>query len=270
MTYQYLRYEEPAPHVVRLVLDRPHMANALNAGLMEELHDALTRIAADDDVRVWLLTGSPRSDGRPWFSSGVDMKEALAGAPPAAVSGMALTDLIDDMLKPSIAVIAGVCTTGGLELVLSCDLRIAAESAQLSDWHMKRSGLGLGAWGLAARLSRLVGVDKAKELLLLSEVVDGREAARIGLVNRAVADEQLMETAVDIAVRIAAMPRRGVRATLGYLALQADMSKREAIRLADLTPDLMGLTLRPFEDAAARFFAAARADGQVPETPAGG
>ena len=253
MSYHRIRYETPREHVVRIVLDRPERANALDSEMLLELHDAVGRVLADDDVRAWLLTGSPRTDGRPWFSSGVDMKEALDPAGPAAIDGADVADLIDDALKPSIAVIDGVCTTGALELALACDMRVAATTAELSDWHMKRSGLGIGAWGAAARLSRLVGVDKAKELLLLSEVVDGMEAARIGLVNRAVPSERLMETALDMASTIAAMPPRGVRTTLGYLSLQADMSKREAMRWGGLTPDLMGVRLRPFGDAAARF-----------------
>jgi enoyl-CoA hydratase len=252
--YTTLRYEQPAEHVVRIVLDRPSAANALDSTLLGELSDAVERIDADDDARVWLLTGAPRPDGRQWFSAGVDMKEALAGPVQQRVDPARLIDRIDDMLTPSIAVIGGVCTTGALELVLACDLRLAATTARISDWHLKRSGLGIGAWGLSARLSRLVGVDKAKELLLLSEEVDGDTAARIGLVNRSVPEADLDRVALDMATTIAARPRRGVRTTLGYLQLQAEMSKRDAIRWAELTPDFMGLTLRPFEDAAARFF----------------
>jgi enoyl-CoA hydratase/carnithine racemase len=118
----------------------------------------------------------------------------------------------------------------------------------------RRTGLGIGAWGSAARLSRLVGVDKAKELLLLGEEVSGTEAERIGLVNKAVPDDDLMPEALRWAATIADRPRRGVRATLGFLQLQADMSKQEALRWAQLTPGYMGLELRPFQDAAQRFY----------------
>jgi enoyl-CoA hydratase/carnithine racemase len=263
-SYEHLRLERPAPHVARVVLSRPASANALSSALLDELDDAVRRIEGDDEVRVWLLAGAPRPDGRPCFSAGVDMKEALAGPVTHRSNPAELVDRIDDMLKPSIAVIAGVCTTGALELALACDLRIAGRSARISDWHLKRSGLGIGAWGGSARLSRLVGVDKAKELLLLGTEVDGAEAARINLVNRAVDDEALDSSALQMAGTIASLPRRGVRATLGYLQLQADMSKREAIRWAELTPGLMGLTLRPFEDAAARFY---KASGNEPQTP---
>lgn len=254
MSYQFIRVDQPAAHVVRIALDRPHAANAINHGMLDELSIELSRIAADDDVHAWILTGAPRPDGRPWFSAGVDMKEALAATSEPRVTGAEVCDQIDDMLKPSICVIDGTCTTGALELALSCDLRIVARSAQLSDFHMSRSGMAIGAWGVAARLSRLVGVDKAKELLLLSSVVDGTEAARIGLANRVVEDDALEAESLDIASTIAAMPRRGVRATLGFLQMQAELSKREAIHLGGLTPELMGMQLRPFKDAAARFF----------------
>lgn len=252
--YEQLRLERPAEHVARVVLDRPAQANALSTPLLSELDDAVRTIDADDDVRVWILTGADRPDGRPWFSSGADMKEALSGGPAADVDPVRLVNRIDDMLKPSIAAIGGLCTTGGLELALACDLRIAGETSRLSDLHLERSGLGIGAWGVAARLSRLVGVDKAKELLLLSCEVDGMEAGRIGLVNRVVPDDKVQATALEWATTMASRPRRGVRTTLGYLAMQADMSKRDAIHWADLTPGFMGVTLRPFSDAAGRFF----------------
>jgi enoyl-CoA hydratase/carnithine racemase len=257
-----LRLERPSEHVAVVVIDAPAVANALSGQFFAELAVALDIIEQDDAIRAWLLTGAPRSDGRPWFSSGADLREAAGGRGsgagshgPATVPG-AVIDRVDDLLKPSIAVIAGVCTTGALELAMACDLRIAAESARLSDWHLKRTGLGIGAWGSAARLSRLVGVDKAKELLLLGEEVSGAEAERIGLVNKAVPDEDLMPAALRWAGAIADRPRRGVRATLGFLQLQADMSKHEALRWAQLTPGYMGLELRPFQDAAQRFYRA--------------
>ena len=140
---------------------------------------------------------------------------------------------------------------------MACDLRIAASSARLSDWHLRRTGLGIGAWGAAARLSRLVGVDKAKEVLLLGEEISGAEAERIGLVNKSVREDDLTSAALQWAGSIASRPRRGVRATLGYLQLQAGMSRQEALRWAQLTPEYMGLELRPFRDAAQRFMESA-------------
>jgi enoyl-CoA hydratase len=251
--YEHLRYATIADHVAQVTLARPEAANALSPALLAELDDVVARIDADDDVRVWLLRGAPRSDGRPWFSAGADLKAARQPYAGRAVNPARLVDRIDDLLKPSIAVIQGFCTTGALELVMACDLRIAGSSARLSDWHLKATGLGIGQWGSAVRLSRLVGAANAKELLLTGIEIPGDEAERIGLVNRCVPDTDVDRVALDMATAIAGMPRRGVRTTLGFLSMQQDLSKHEALRLADRAPELMGLTLRPLDDAAARF-----------------
>jgi enoyl-CoA hydratase/carnithine racemase len=252
--YESLRYEVAADHVVRIVLDRPEAANALSPALFAELDDALDRIEHDDDVRVWIITGAPRTDGRPWFSAGADLKAALEPLPPGlrAVDPAHVIDRIDASLKPSIAAIGGLCTTGALELVLACDLRIAGASARLSDWHLRVTGLGIGQWGSAVRLARLVGTARTKELLLTGMEVPGPEAASIGLVHRAVPDSSLEAAALELASTIAALPRKGVRTTMGFLAIQEDQSKHEALRWAQLTPELMGLQLRPLRDAADR------------------
>ncbi|MFC8430069.1 enoyl-CoA hydratase/isomerase family protein [Streptomyces sp. NPDC057253] len=254
MSYSEIAVDTPAEHVRRVTLSRPDHANAINKRMLAEILDAVEDIAADDSVHVWLLRGAPRRDGRPWFSAGADMKEALSPPVDATVDGADVCDRIDALLKPSIAVIGGVCTTGALELALACDLRVAGQSAVFSDYHLVRSGLGIGAWGLAPRLSRLVGVDKAKELLLLSSDVPAPEAQRIGLVNHVVDDAALDEETFTIATRIASMPRRGVRATLGFLQEQAGLGVHDAQALARRFPELMGIRLRPFSDAASRFY----------------
>jgi enoyl-CoA hydratase/carnithine racemase len=251
--FDNIRYERVADHVVRITLDRPAVANALSLGLFGELDRALDRIESDDDVRAWMITGAPRPDGRPWFSAGADLKEEVASIKGRPVDPASVIDRIDRLLKPSIAVIGGFCTTGALELVMACDLRIAAHTARLSDWHLKTTGLGIGAWGSAVRLSRLVGTDKAKELLLTGDEVSGEEAARIGLVNRAVPQSELEPAALAMATTIAGYPPTGVRTTLGFLGVQADMAKPDALCFADQAPAFMGLRLRPFTDAAARF-----------------
>ncbi|MFJ3212605.1 enoyl-CoA hydratase/isomerase family protein [Streptomyces flaveolus] len=253
-SYSDIVVDTPAEHVRRVTLSRPDRANAISKRMLAELLDAVEELAADDSVHVWLLRGTPRHDGRAWFSAGADMKEALSPPAEASVDGAEVCDRIDTLLKPSIAVLGGVCTTGALELALACDLRVAGHSAVLSDYHLLRSGLGIGAWGLAPRLSRLVGTDKAKELLLLSMEVPAQEAQRIGLVNRVVDDDALDTECLDIAKRIASMPRRGVRATLGFLQEQADLGVHDAQALARRFPELMGIRLRPFSDAAGRFY----------------
>ena len=87
---------------------------------------------------------------------------------------------------PSIAVVDGICTTGALEIAMACDLRIVADTARISDWHLARLGTGLGGWGASTRLPRLVGVAQAKDIILTGKEIDGVEAHRIGLAQRVV------------------------------------------------------------------------------------
>ncbi|OCB27460.1 hypothetical protein A5674_18230 [Mycobacterium malmoense] len=245
--FEFIRYESPAPNVVRVVLNRPEIANALNSGLMDELEQATRRIERDPDVHVWMLTGSDRLDGRSCFSAGLDLNVSTLPR------GDVVTDLIDDMLTPSIAVVGGVCTTGALELALACDLRIAAADASFSDLHMPRFGLALGGWGGPARLSRLVGQDKTKEILLLSPTLSGADAQSIGLVNMSVAPERLDEVALSMATHIAGLPFEGVRTVMGYFAVESDLSKRDAVRWSVLAGRFPAFRGRRRADVAAQF-----------------
>src|SRR3546814_19616895 len=106
---------------------------------------------------------------------------------------------------------------------------------------------------MAARLARLVGTDRARELILRGTVLDGERAERIGLVNQVVPGAELEAAGLEWATRIAGLPRRGVRTTMEYLALQDGRSRADALALAERAPALTGLALRPFSDAAARF-----------------
>src|SRR5439155_16675647 len=125
----YGSVEEP---IVLITLNRPERLNALNRILFEELGDAVNRIDQDDEVRVYLITGAPRPDGRPCFSAGADLKSvAEIGAVPSTLAN-GVVNQIDDLGKPSIAVIDGICTTGAGELAWACDFRVASETAQLS------------------------------------------------------------------------------------------------------------------------------------------
>jgi enoyl-CoA hydratase/carnithine racemase len=105
------------------------------------------------------------------------------------------------MTKPTIAAIAGWCIAGGIELALSCDFRVVAETARIGDRHIRIGFIG-GA-GAPTRLVRVLGLSKAMELILTGETIDGKEAARIGFANRVVPVEQLMDEAVQMADRIA-------------------------------------------------------------------
>ena len=219
-------------HVLILRINRPESMNAINSRVIEELTRAVKHAQKDDSVRCLILTGAPRADGRPCFSAGDDLKEAAAGQTPPGNPGNRLCNLIDDLLKPSIAVIDGVCTTGATELALACDLRVVAESAQISDWHLSRLGSGLGGWGASTRLSRLVGVAQAKDIILTGKVMDGREAHRVMFAQRVAPSEHLWEEAMIMAGAIAEMNPDGVRMTLAHLSRVEDLSKEESLRFA--------------------------------------
>jgi enoyl-CoA hydratase/carnithine racemase len=215
-----------------LRLNRPEKLNAFNGPLLQALIDAVKAIKRDDSVHCFIITGTPRLDGRPVFSAGDDLEEAASGQAPKGNPGGELTRLIDDLLKPSIAVIDGICTTGALEIAMACDLRFVAETAAISDWHLARLGLGIGGWGASTRLTRLVGVAQAKDLILTGKVIDGSEALRIGLAQRVYPSAILWEESLKAAQAVASMSPSGVQATMMHLSHVEDMSKAEALAYA--------------------------------------
>jgi enoyl-CoA hydratase len=215
-----------------LRLNRPKRLNALDSHSIEQLTAAVKQVRDDDSIRCLIITGGPRADGRPCFSAGDDVKEAATGKLPPGNPGATLCNLLDSLLTPSIAVIDGVCTTGALELALACDLRIVAETAQISDWHLKRLGSGLGGWGGSTRLSRLVGVAQAKDLILTGKVIDGREALRIGFAQRLTTSADLWQEATTVAAAICGMRPQGVELTMAHLSRVADLSKEESLSFA--------------------------------------
>jgi enoyl-CoA hydratase/carnithine racemase len=223
---------ETHSHVTVLRINRPEAMNALSTAVLRDLIGAMRDVGRDPEVHCVVLTGAPRPDGMPCFSAGVDLKEAASSALAPDNPGRRLTELIDECLTPSIAAIDGVCTTGALEVALSCDLRIVADTAQISDWHLARLGAGLGAWGASTRLARLVGVAQAKDLILTGKVIDGHEALRIGLAQRVVPSAELWDETMRVADAVAAMRPEGVRMTLAHLDKVQDLSKEESLAFA--------------------------------------
>ncbi len=248
MSEHVLDFEREGPIAI-LRLNRPESLNAMNGQLLAELIEAVREIKRDDAIRVFLVTGAPRSDGRPCFSAGDDLKEAEAGQLPPGNPGFRLTSLIDDTWKPSIAVVDGVCTTGALEIAMACHLRVVGESAEISDWHLKRLGSGIGGWGASTRLSRLVGLSKAREIILTGLVLDGEEAVRVGLANRVYPSKGLWSEAMEMARAIAEMRADGVRMTQTHLARTLDLSKEESLGFAKQVREMMQPD-RSFEEVA--------------------
>ncbi|MBW2270399.1 MAG: enoyl-CoA hydratase/isomerase family protein [Deltaproteobacteria bacterium] len=243
MVYESIRYETPEEHVVAITLERPERLNALTGPLLDELADAVARVMADDSVRVFLLTGAPRPDGRPCFGGGVDLRAFAEGIGVSEEQGFALTNAIDDLLKPSIAVIDGICTTGAAELAMACDFRLVGAAVRISDWHLKNLGTGLGSWGASTRWARLVGTTRAKEIILTGKELDAEEAVRSGFATARHASAELWEAALEMARSIAGMNPAGVRLALAHLQRVEEVGRDEALRLAQRLPGWLGVSV---------------------------
>jgi len=241
MGHETIRYERRDDGIAIVTLDRPRRLNAINRIVLTELDAVLDEIEADDAVRVFLLTGAPRPDGRPCFSAGFDLKSIAEGILPERGLGQRVTDRLDDLLKPSIAVVDGVCSTGGGELAMAADLRVVGSNLELSDWHLKNLGTGLGEWGAATRWARLAGSQKAKEVMLTGRVLGAAEAVSCGWAIAAHPSEQLMDAALEMARAIAGMNPKGVRMTLLHLDRTEDMTREQSLRWSLELPRLVGI-----------------------------
>ena len=217
--FQTLRTETDADGVLLITLDRPDALNALSQRLVAELGRAM-RLARQDDVRGVVITGA----GEKAFAAGADISE-FAGMEPLdahrfAARGQAVFSSIESSPKPVVAAVNGFALGGGCELAMACHLRVASETAQFGQPEVK---LGLIAgYGGTQRLPRLVGRGIATEILLTGDYVPAQRAYEIGLVNRVVAPADVVETARQLVLTIAAKAPVAVAMTL------------QALRAADL------------------------------------
>jgi enoyl-CoA hydratase len=188
-----LKVERSGGYVV-LTLNRPEAMNALSRELRSALARTVRELEADPEVRVLILTGA----GDRAFTAGLDLKELGAGA--SIVDAVEVEDpvrSIEQFSGPVIGAINGVAITGGFELALACDALIAADTARFADTHA-RVGIVPG-WGLSQKLSRAIGLYRAKELSLTGNFLSAAQAADWGLVNRVVPPAELLPTARKLA-----------------------------------------------------------------------
>jgi len=200
-TYKNIIYQQEGP-VARVILNRPEFRNAINTETAAELREVFGKVRLDNSVKVVILTGSGIA-----FSAGRDLKEFSRYTATAVEdwelreSGRLGYSFLDDFEKPTIAAVNGYALAGGCELAAGCDIRIAAESARFGLPEINFGGFpGVGATYL---LPRLIGKSQALELIFTGDMIDAREALRIGLVNRVVPDDKLEAAAGELANRIA-------------------------------------------------------------------
>lgn len=200
MAYETLIYEKEGG-VGIITLNRPERLNAINFQLAFELDRLLDEILEDGEARTLILTGAGRG-----FCAGADIKEMADPQAKRLPVGRRYTffNKIEDLDRPVIAAINGPANGGGLELALACDFRIASEAANFGLGEVKLGVMPAG--GGTARLPRLIGISRAKEFLYFGNRIDAEEAQRIGLVNRVVPAEKLMEEAKAWAAELAERP----------------------------------------------------------------
>lgn len=218
-------------HAAIITLNRPDRLNALSPGLRDELTEALAAVRANDAVRVAILTGAGRG-----FCSGAD----LSGAP-AQAADPGQNELLDEfgwvgrqamsvyrLDKPVIAAVNGVAAGAGMSLALSCDVRVGCENSRFKSVFIERN-LSPDS-GLSFFLPRVVGQSRAADIIYTSRAVDAEEAFRIGLLDRLVGQEALMDTALEMAAQMAQWPPLALRSSKRVLQHNVEVGLEDALR----------------------------------------
>ncbi|KOA18185.1 putative enoyl-CoA hydratase echA8 [Clostridium homopropionicum DSM 5847] len=187
-------------NIAILSINRMDVLNAIDTDVLLELNKAMDYISENDNINVLIVTGNGEA-----FSSGADISQMINYSPEQGRSfikkGQDLFRKIEVLEKPIIAAVNGFALGGGCELAMSCDIRIAGEDAKFG---YPEVNLGIiPGFGGTQRLARLVGRGKAKELIYTGEMIDAKEAEKIGLVEKVVPRENLLEEALTIARKIA-------------------------------------------------------------------
>jgi enoyl-CoA hydratase/carnithine racemase len=222
--YETLIVDE-VDRVVTITMNRPRRKNAANSVMWEELSDVVRALHSADEVRAVVLTGAGGD-----FCSGADVSGEETRSRHMLHSMRHIGDLclsLQRLAQPTVAKVRGVAAGAGLNMALACDLVIAAEGARFSEIFARR-GLVVdfgGSW----LLPRLVGMHRAKELVLLADIIDATEADRIGLVNRVVPEAELDATVDSIATRLAAGPPIALAMSKRLLNNSFDVTLEQAL-----------------------------------------
>ena len=234
-TFETLLCDRPAPGVARITLNRPGAMNAYSFGMTQDLQDAIAAFRDEDGLKVLILTGA----GERAFCTGGDISGSepehsaqVAGAPMGHGREMregmqAVVLALRRLDKPSIAMVRGYAVAGGLALACACDFRLAATTAKLGDTSNK---VGLlpdegGAW----LFPRLMGLDRALKMTLLSEIYDAATASGLGLVTEVVDDAALEERTLEFAAALATRAPLAVRLSKTMMVRAASISLEDSM-----------------------------------------
>ncbi|QBP40716.1 enoyl-CoA hydratase [Paenisporosarcina antarctica] len=214
-------------YVAKVTINRPP-ANALSRALIVEVNELMNAVEHDDSVRVIVLHGEGR-----FFSAGADIKEFTlinTGEEFTALSasGQEIFERLERFSKPVIASIHGAALGGGLELAMSCHMRIVSNNAKLGLPELQL-GLIPGFAG-TQRLPRLVGIPKAAEMLLTSDTISGEEAVQWGLANRAYAEEEVLAKSMELATKIAKKSPVAMKAAIEMLQYAKSYAYDEGVK----------------------------------------
>jgi enoyl-CoA hydratase len=225
--YKTLLYEVDTDGIAVCTFNRPKVRNALNLDMVEDIRRVLQEAADDSSLRVLIFSGA----GGKAFVSGADIAELLERKSMDAFRRInnGLFREIEQFPMPTIAAMQGFALGGGCELAMACDLRVAGQGARLGQPEVKL-GIIPGAGG-TYRLTRLVGPGMARELVYTGRLLDADEALRIGLVNRVVPDEDVLDAAKELAAEIAKNSALAVRLAKQVFLAGGEMSTDVAMAL---------------------------------------
>jgi enoyl-CoA hydratase len=262
----FVEVEKPRPHVSVIRLNRPERLNAMSFELVVPLHEALERVARDNDTWVAILTGAGRG-----FCSGLDLEDSglppnVEGLPMSRIAIRAMetmSSLVPAMRaipQPIIAAVNGPAYGGGFCLTLGADIRLAGESATFRAAGIN-NGLTALELGASFLLPRLVGSSHASEILLSGRELDAAEAARVGLVSRVVPDAELLDACLALAEQICGYSPHGVSMTKRLLWSHLESgSLQQAIDAENRNQLLVRLTTQNLDEAIR-----ARREGRPPK-----
>jgi enoyl-CoA hydratase/carnithine racemase len=241
-----IEVHRPRHHVTLLTLNRPEKLNALSFDLVEDLHEALDEIGADNSCRVLVVTGAGMG-----FCSGLDLTaigpspvaEGTAGPRSGMRSQERIADLpakIRRLRQPVIAAVNGAAFGGGFALALACDLRLASQTARFCSQFVK-VGVGGCDIGISYTLPRLIGAARAFELMLTARVVEADDALSLGIVTEVTADGAVVERAVEVAELLCSYSPFGVEMTKQVMWANLDAPSLEvALHMENRTQILAG------------------------------